>query len=179
LKTACSDERPLCRRLEDSEDQVPKTLKTEVLRNISRILGLEVLMIKASEVLTLIKASWRSLQRKSTRKYCILTPRTKTATPRTKRQLMVGRPSLSKTKSTAKSTVPLSKGQGTSLSLTTDTSLSLSIKETLEDFEDRRFSDDGKRTNTTLLNKKILCNLHLYFISLICLQPACLEAFYL
>ena len=62
----------LCRRLEDSDDQVPKTLKTEVLRNVSRILGLEVLMIKASEVLTLIKASWRSLQRKSTRKYCIL-----------------------------------------------------------------------------------------------------------
>jgi len=49
---------------------------------------------------------------------------------------MVGGPSLSNTKSTAKSTVPLSKGQGTSLSLTTDTSLSLSIKETLEDFED-------------------------------------------
>src|ERR1044072_9466976 len=128
LKTACSDERPLCRRLEDSEDQVPKTLKTEVLRNISRFLGLEVLMIKASEVLTLIKASCRSLQRKSTRKYCILTPRTKTATPRTKRQLMVGRPSLLKDKE--------------HLSLTTDTSLSLSIKETLEDYEERRFSDD-------------------------------------
>src|ERR1044072_2515577 len=40
-----------------SEDQVPKTLKTEVLMNVSSIPGLEALKIKTRSMLTLIEAS--------------------------------------------------------------------------------------------------------------------------
>ena|ERR1044072_4106258 len=96
--------------------------------NVSSILGLEALKIKTRRMLTLIEASCKvQIDQKSKKKVQVTCTKYTGLSVRTRQSLP---PAKSTAKSTAKSNLPLGKGQE-SLSLTTDTStvtfLSLTI----------------------------------------------------